>query len=157
MSCRTFSPSRVAVALAIAAMVAAVRAEEPACLEIDTSNVEVLREPCKDPALACSHDSGCMCVSASARHTRTQTRDAAAEPKTRKTARFTHPRSPSSTNEPHPKKTYTHAAVLKKSSALLLFFYYNFFFTSGAKVKTESKSKHHGSRRATSLPCSSET
>ena len=35
---------------------------EPPCLDIDTSNVEILRQPCKDPAMACDHDNGCVCV-----------------------------------------------------------------------------------------------
>ena len=76
MSCRTYvsrsrSSSRalVVAVLAVAAVMtvraqeedaAAASSEQPRCLDIDTSNVEVLREPCKDPALACSHDSGCM-------------------------------------------------------------------------------------------------
>ena len=69
-------PSRALIVAVLAvATVISVRADEedanspsaalPACLDIDTSNVEVLREPCKDPALACSHDSGCVCVPSS--------------------------------------------------------------------------------------------
>jgi hypothetical protein len=36
---------------------------DPPCLDVDYSNIDQLREPCRDPALACDDANGCVCVS----------------------------------------------------------------------------------------------
>jgi len=48
------------IALALVVVACARADDEPPCLDISMDGIDVLKEPCKDPALACDHDNGCV-------------------------------------------------------------------------------------------------